>query len=176
MPLALQLAFTKLSVSISRIQKTIANSLRWLLLFMALCVSLVVFLRLFNIGSTALQESISYTHAFVFMLCLAYTVATDGHVRVDIFYRRMGREQKAWVNLVGSLMFLLPFALFLLFISWQSCVQSWRIGEASLNPGGLPLVFVLKTLPPLAGFLLALQALAECCRQLLNISIAEPEA
>ncbi|WP_370980555.1 TRAP transporter small permease subunit [Agaribacterium sp. ZY112] len=176
MPNALVRLLQQLNNNINCLQSNIAALLRWLLLFMTLCVSGIVLARVFNFGSTAVQESIAYAHAFLFMLTLAYTLQQDKHVRVDIFYRRFKPEGQAWVNLIGSILFLLPFAIFITAISWHSMLQSWRIQESSLNPGGLPLIFLLKSLAPAAGFLLALQALSEVAKQLLIISLKHEQA
>lgn len=157
-------------------QQSLARCCRWLILAMVGGTALVISLRLFDIGSTALQESVSYMHAFLFMLTLAYTAQIGGHVRVDVFYRNTTAMTKAWINLFGSLFFLLPFAVFIAFISWEAALQSWAIKESSINPGGLPLVYLLKSLPPLCGFLLTLHALSEIAKQLLNISLIDEAA
>ena len=90
-----------------------------------------------------------------------------GHVRVDIFYRRFSERGKAWVNCVGSILFLVPFCLFLVGISWAFVAQSWQILEGSPDPGGIHGVFLLKTLIPLMALNLLLQCLAELARNLL---------
>jgi TRAP-type mannitol/chloroaromatic compound transport system permease small subunit len=143
---------------------------------MTIGVALIVSLRFgFGLNSTAAQESISYMHACLFMLCLSFAAQTGAHVRVDIFYRRFSDVQKAWVNLLGHLLFLLPFALFVCGISWHWALQSWAVQESSNNPGGLPFVFLLKTLLPVSGSLLALQALSDGCKQVLTLSFQEAE-
>jgi len=109
-------------------------------------------------------------HAMVFMLCLAYTAGSDGHVRVDILYRRLSVRGKAWVNAVGGIVFLLPYTIFLFAISWHFVVESWAIGEASINPGGIPAVFLLKTLIPTAALMLALHGLSDVLTQLISIT------
>ena len=158
------------------INEIIGRSLAWLTAVMAVVVFAIVALRTFsNLGSIAVQESVTYMHAMVFMLCLAYTAKHGGHVRVDIVYRKLNREQQAWINALGGILFLLPFALFMLFISWEFTLQSWRIGENSMNTGGIPALFLLKTLVPLAGLLLAIQALADILRSLITITFREQE-
>ncbi|MEX1032865.1 MAG: TRAP transporter small permease subunit [Cellvibrionaceae bacterium] len=140
----------------------------WLTLLMALAMGMVVVMRYgFGLNSIALQESVIYMHAAVFLLGTAYTLKHDGHVRVDIFYSRFSPVRKAWVNSIGGLVFLLPVCGFLLFTSWHFVATSWRIGEISTEPGGIPAVFLLKTLIPLAAVLLALQGVAEALRGLL---------
>lgn len=126
---------------------------------------LVVVLRYgFSFGSIALQEAVAYLHASCFMLGAAYTLQCDQHVRVDIFYRRFSSRRRAAVNLAGCLLFLLPFAGLILLTSLDYVQQAWHIRERSVDAGGLPLVYALKTLIPLLGLTLLLQGLAEIAR------------
>ena len=125
----------------------IGQSVAWLTLAMAFLTVLVVILRsTFNIGAIALQETIVYFHAAVFLLGSAFTLLTDGHVRVDVFYRRFRPKNKAKVDLFGTLFLLLPTAIFILFYCWQYVMNSWAILEKSQESSGLPLVFILKSL------------------------------
>jgi len=128
---------------------------------MVLITFAVVLLRyLFDTGWIAMQESVSYLHALVFMLGAAYTLKQGGHVRVDILYQKMGIRAKAWVNLFGTLFLLFPVALFILFTSWEYVVESWKVLEGSREAGGLPGVFLLKTLILLLPLTLLLQGLS----------------
>ena len=148
----------------------IGQSLAWLTALMAVTIfGLVISRTIFGIGSIATQESITYMHSAVLMLCMAYTAQHGGHVRVDIVYRRFNPEQKAWVNAIGALLFLIPFAIFLIGISWHFTLEAWRILEGSNNPAGIPAVFLLKTMIPLAGLLLFLFALGELIKHTLII-------
>ena len=131
----------------------------WLILLMMLTTFLVVVLRYgFGIGSIALQEAISYCHAFAFLVGAAYTLQQDEHVRVDIFYQNFSTQQKAWVNCLGIVVFLLPLCGFLLFSSWHMFVSAWEIREGSPDPGGLPFLYLFKGLVPASMVLLILQA------------------
>jgi TRAP-type mannitol/chloroaromatic compound transport system permease small subunit len=142
--------------------------LAWLCLALALTICLVVLLRYgIGIGSIAIQESATYMHGMLFMLGAAYTLKQDGHVRVDIFYRRFSRRGKAWVDSVGCILFLLPFCVFVAGISWPFVAEAWRILEGSPDPGGIHGVFLLKSLIPLMALSLFLQGLAELARNAL---------
>ena len=144
------------------------RSLAWLTLAMMLITCLVVLLRYgFGWGSIALQESVNYLHATVLMLGAAFTLGRDKHVRVDIFYRRFNARQQAWVNALGSLVFLLPLCGFLVWVSWDFVANAWKIRETSPQAGGIPGVYLLKTLIPLFAITLALQGLADILRSLL---------
>ena len=138
----------------------------WLSVAMVLATSAVVVLRYgFNIGFIALQELVTYLHAAVFMLGAAFTLQRGGHVRVDIFYRRLPERRRMQVDIAGHLLFLAPVCLTVLFTSWDYVLVSWRIGEVSTEPGGLPAVFLLKTLLPLLALTLLAQGLAETLRR-----------
>lgn len=133
----------------------------WLMLAMtAVCCAIVLLRYGFNAGSTALQEILLYCHGTAFMLGAAYTLQQDEHVRVDIFYQRFNRRQKAWVDAIGTLVFLLPFSLFLCASGAVFFRSAWLIREGSSEPGGLAFVYLFKGLIPLAMLLLTVQALS----------------
>lgn len=153
--------------SIDRFIAQLGATLAWLSILMMLVTCTVVFFRYgLSQGFIALQESITYLHASLFMLGVAFTLQRDAHVRVDIFYRDFSARTQAWVNSLGTLIFLMPFCIFTLVISWEFFMQSWRIAESSAEPGGIPAVFVLKLLIPLMSVTLFLQGLAELLRNL----------
>lgn len=163
--------YTDIHAFVKNVNDILGQCLCWLAGLMAIVVVGVVILRtFFNTGSTAAQESVTYMHAAMFMLCLAYTSQSDGHVRVDIFYRNWSMLGKYWINLIGTLVFLLPFSVFLTLISWQFALTSWLIGESSINPGGIPAVFLLKSLIPLSGVLLCIYGITEVINNVLKIS------
>lgn len=134
----------------------------WLALALVLVTFSVVVLRYgFEIGSIALQESALYLHASLFLLAAAYTLKQDAHVRVDIFYRRFSPRTRAWVDLLGALFLLLPVCLFLLWVSWDYVATAWAVHEGSRETGGLPYVYLLKTLIPISVGLIALQGVSQ---------------
>jgi TRAP-type mannitol/chloroaromatic compound transport system permease small subunit len=140
----------------------------WFALAMALLTAVVVVLRYgFDIGSIATQEFIIYLHGSLFMLGAAYTLKHGGHVRVDIFYQHFGARGQAWVNSLGGIVFLLPLCVFIFGMSWNYVTESWAIRETSPEPGGIPAVFLLKTLLPLMALNLFFQGLAEVLRSAL---------
>tara|TARA_B100001250_G_scaffold298520_1_gene260036 strand:+ start:26848 stop:27372 length:525 start_codon:yes stop_codon:yes gene_type:complete len=141
----------------------LGRSIAWLTLFMVLVTFIIVVLRyIFDIGSIALQESVVWMHAAVFMLGASYTLKHDEHVRVDIFYREMNAVKKAIVDLLGTLFFLIPFSVFILLSSWDYVLTSWSIKEASREVGGLPYPFysILKSFIPMMAITLIFQAVA----------------
>ena len=142
----------------------------WLTLAMVLVTLAVVILRyLFDIGSIALQESVTYLHAMVFMLGAAYTLRHDEHVRVDIFYQQRSMRVRAWVNLLGTVFLLIPVCVFIFVSSLDYVSTAWSIREGSREAGGLDGVYLLKTIIPLMAGLLLLQGCAVALRSLLQI-------
>jgi TRAP-type mannitol/chloroaromatic compound transport system permease small subunit len=145
--------------------RRLGEAISWLSLSMVLVTFLVVVLRyVFDQGSIALQESVTYMHASLFMLAIAYTLGRDGHVRVDIFYQRLSRRGRAWVDLLGTLLLLIPVCLLILWLGWDYVAESWHVREGSREAGGLPGVYLLKTLILLMPALLLLQGLAWALR------------
>lgn len=137
----------------------------WLTLILTVLVFAIVVLRYAaNTGSTALQEAALYLHAMIFMLAAAHALPRGEHVRVDVLAARFSPRLRRRVECFGSVCLLLPFALFLLYISWDYVGRAWAIRERSMEPGGLPLVFALKTLIPILAVQLTLQGLAELLR------------
>jgi TRAP-type mannitol/chloroaromatic compound transport system permease small subunit len=153
---------TRLADIINTVTETIGRLTSWLTVAMVATVLVVVVTRYFlQIGSIALQESVTYLHCMVFMLGLAYTLKHDGHVRVDIIYRGYSVKTKALVNLVGGVLFLLPLCCVLFFVSWDYVLASWAIKETSSENNGLPFIYLLKSLMLTMPVLLFLQGLAE---------------
>lgn len=152
----------RLAEQITAFNRRIGQWVATLTLAMALVYFGVVVMRyLFSLGSIALQESVTYMHAMVFMLAAAWTLSIDGHVRVDIFYSRWSARRKDWADLIGSLLLLLPVAIFLFAVSLSFVTESWRVQETSAQPGGLAYVYLLKTLILVMATQLVLQALAQ---------------
>ncbi len=137
------------------------RAVSWLSLLMVLVTFVVVIMRyLFDAGSIAMQESVAYMHAVLFLVGAAWTLQQDAHVRVDIFYSRWSPRAQAWVDLFGTLFLLLPVMLFISYISWQYIADSWRVHEGSREAGGLPGVYILKSFILVMTTLLVLQAVA----------------
>lgn len=153
------------------------SAVAWLTLLMVLVTFLVVVLRyVFDFGSIALQESIIYMHACVFLLGAAYTLQKNAHVRVDIFYQKLSAANQAWVELFGTLFFLTPTMLFIFIISWEYVSESWAVSEGSREAGGLPGVYLLKTTILLMAALMLLQGLANVLRAVQTIKTKQVSA
>lgn len=135
------------------------------MLGMVLVTLVVVLMRyLLNQGAIVVQESVMYMHALAFMLGIPYALKEDAHVRVDLIYARLGRRGRAWVDLLGHLVFLLPVGVAIIVYSRTYVASAWRVMEGSPEVGGIPAVFLLKTLIPVMAALLLLQGIAEIAR------------
>jgi len=154
---------------LEKVSLFLGNSLSYLLLVLTLVSVVVVVIRyLFDSGSIMLQESITYFHASIVMLSMAYALQKNSHVRVDIFFHRLSDKAKAWVNFFGTLFLLIPVCVLLLWFSFPYVQRSWIILESSADAGGIPAVFLLKTLLILLPITLLFQSLIELLR---NISV-----
>ena len=146
---------------INALNEWIGKTVSWLTLALVAITFLIVVLRYaFNFSSVTMQESIGYMHALVFMLAAPYTLKADGHVRVDIFYQRCGKTARAWIDCCGVLFLLFPVAGFIIWSSWDYVVDSWKISESSNNSGGLPGIFLIKSIIIVTAFLLLLQGIS----------------
>lgn len=153
------------------ITAAVGKASAWLSIGMVIIVFFIVMARyLFNDGSIALQELVTYLHAAMFIGVSAYTLKMDGHVRVDVFYRNFSPVTKGWVNLFGVLFFLFPVIIVVGWYSVDYVLSSWRISEHSQEAGGIPALFLMKSLIFVFVGLFFLQGLAEVGRNLLLIS------
>lgn len=140
----------------------------WLTLLMVITTFIIVILRYaLDISWVALQESVAYMHATLFMLGTAYTLKHNEHVRVDIFYQQCSPKTRAWIDCLGTLFLLMPVVGFIIWASWEYVADSWAIKESSRNSGGLPGLFLLKSTILLMAGLLILQSIAMLLQNLL---------
>ena len=131
---------------IDRANDGLGRAVASLTLAMVLVTVVIVVLRYgFSIGFIWMQESVRFMHGFVFLLCAAFTLLHNGHVRVDVFYLRMSARRKAVVDIFGTVFFLIPVCAVILIFSWDYVLNSWREMEGSLEERGLHAVYILKT-------------------------------
>lgn len=165
---------TRLADGIDRLTSAIGRTAAWLALAVVLLQFVLVVARyVFAVGSIWLSETVIYLHALLFMLAAAWTLQTGGHVRVDIFYAHASARTRAWVDVFGALLLLLPFMLMLLWLSVPYAARSWAILERSQESSGLPVVYLLKTVIPAFAVLMALQGVSQAIRAL--TSLRQPE-
>ena len=142
------------------LNRSIGNTLPWLLPMMTILTLFIIVCGLFRSGWVWLGETVVYMHGILFMLSAAYTLHADAHVRIDVIYGRLSARGKAWINLGGALLLLLPTCAIIGGYSLEYVAASWAVWEHSAEGDGLPAVFLLKTCLPLAAALLLLESLA----------------
>ena len=129
-----------------------------------LTFAIVIARYLFDLGTIAGQEAVMYLHGTAFMLGFAYALKHNAHVRVDVLANRFSPRTRALVDLGGHLIFLLPMCACIIWFSWDYVAAAWRVREGSAEVGGIPAVYLLKSLLIASSALLALQGLAEIGR------------
>lgn len=143
------------------VNKIIASFIRWAVVLMVLIQFCAVLGRyVFGVNSIAIQESVLYLHATLFMMAAGYTLLIDGHVRVDVFYSRMNDGWRRRVDIFGHIFLLMPSMIVLLYWSWPSVRNSWRILEGPISVGGIEAVFLLKSLIPAFCVLVMMQSVS----------------
>ena len=167
----------KVSGWIEGFSEICGRALSWLVLALVLLVAYDVMMRYFFLsGSIAIQELEWHLFSLIFLLGAAYTLKHDDHVRLDLVYRSrfMSDYRRAWVNLVCSLLFLIPFCILIIISSWPFVSQAYQFAEGSPDPGGLPYRWVLKAAIPLGFFLLIIQGIGESLKSLSFILDRKP--
>jgi len=159
----------RLSKIIDRINQSIGQLTLWLVLIMIIVGVWNVIGRYLgnaigqNLSSNALIETQKYLFGIIFLVSAAYALKHNEHVRVDLFYSGWSPKRKALVNLIGTLLFLIPFSILVIYFSRASVYNSWAILEASPDPDGLPR-YPIKTMIPIAFALLILQGISEAIK------------
>lgn len=161
----------RLADAIDRWSERLGRWVSWLVLAMVLVGAANAIGRYagrflgWNLSSNAALELQWYLFSLVFLLAAGYTLKRDSHVRVDVIYGRLSAKARSWIDLLGGVLFLLPFCAFSLWVSWPSVRNSWAVLEQSPDPGGL-VRYPLKSVILVAFFLLALQGLAQVIHSL----------
>jgi len=153
------------SAAIDAFNERIGRTVMWLVL-VAVLVSAAnaVVRKAFDTSSNAWLELQWQMFGAIFMLCAAYTFLKNEHIRIDIVNSHFPKVVRDWIDLLGHLLFLMPFVILMLVDGWPFFLASWRIGEQSMNAGGLP-QWTAKFLIPAGFFLLFLQGLSEIVKR-----------
>ena len=161
----------KLARGIDQINLRIGQGVAWLSLAMVLLTTVDVIMRyVFHTGAVFVQELEWHLFGLLFLLAAGYALLTDAHVRVDIFYAKLSRRGKAWVDLLGTLLLLLPVCALVIWSSHKFIANSWGFREGSPDPGGLPARYLIKSVIPVAFLLLAVQGISEALKNLLVLA------
>lgn len=159
-------AALRLSAGIDRLNTVIGKSAYWLILVAVLISAINAIVRkAFDVSSNAWLELQWQLFGAVFMLCAAYTFLKNEHIRIDIVNSRLPKAVRDWIDLLGHILFLMPFVLIMLWDGWPFFLTSWHQNEQSLNAGGLP-QWPAKFLIPLGFFLLFLQGISEIIKRI----------
>jgi TRAP-type mannitol/chloroaromatic compound transport system permease small subunit len=140
-----------------------AISWLWAVLLVIIMVN-VTFRYAFGMGRIEFEEIQWHLYSAGFLLGLSYTYQTDAHIRVDVLHERLSPRRQAWVELYGILLFLLPFIALVLIYSVPFVVSSFRYGEVSQAPGGLPYRWAIKAMLPLGFALLLIAVISRLTR------------
>lgn len=160
-----------------RFQQTLGHATAWLTLVLVLATSAAVLMRYgVDFSHTSFDESLIYIHATLFMLGIAYTYQQNQHVRVDVFYQRLSFRAQTWINLLGTLLFVLPVMAFIIWAGISYVGASWAIQETSHDASGLAYVYLLKTLILIMPGLVILQSLGSIAHNLLTLLNREEPA
>ena len=144
----------------------VGGGIAWLTLLMAAVTAGVALLRYaFGLNAIVLQESVIYLHGLTLAVGISFALRNGKHVRVDVFYARMRPRQRALVDLAGHLLLLFPVAALVFWSSLHYVAAAWRVLESSPEVGGIPAIFLLKTLIPIMAVLLCLQGIAEAVKR-----------
>ena len=155
-----------ISKGIDRLNETLGRALIWLVLVMVLVSSGNAVSRyLLNVSSNAFLELQWYLFAMVFLLCAGYTLLHNEHIRIDVVTGRFSARTRAWIDVFGTVCFLLPVTLFIMWLSWPIFMNAWVSGEISSNAGGL-IRWPARLMIPVGFFLLSLQGLSELIKRI----------
>ena len=155
-----------ISRAIDWLNERIGRLVLWLILVMVLVSSGNAISRyLLNISSNAFLELQWYLFATVFLLCSGYTFLHNEHIRIDVVSSRLSTRTRMWIDIFGTIFFLLPVSLFIMWLSWPIFMNAWVSGESSSNAGGL-IRWPARLLVPLGFFLLSLQGVSELIKRI----------
>jgi TRAP-type mannitol/chloroaromatic compound transport system permease small subunit len=152
---------------INNITERVGKIASWCAVLMVIIISLDVIIRyLFKFTFIWIIELEIYLFGFLFLLGSGYALKHEKHVRVDVFYSKLTAKGKAIIDILGGLLYLVPWCCITVSASWKYAYSSFLIGESSPQPGGLPALYILKFAIALGFFLLLLQGIAHILKAL----------
>src|SRR5262249_41779354 len=158
--------FLTLSRAIDWLNERVGRAVLWLVLVMVLVSAGNAISRYaLNLSSNAWLELQWYLFAAVFLLCAGYTLLHNEHVRIDVVSSRLSRRTRAWIDVFGTLFFLLPMSICILWLSWPIFLKAWRSGELPSNPGAL-IRWPAGLLVPAGFLLLTAQGISELIKRI----------
>ena len=154
-------ALLALSRAIDWLNSRIGLTIIWLVLVAVLISAANAIMRkAFDMSSNAFLETQWYLFSAIFLLCSPFTLLHNQHIRIDVIAGRLSTRTQAWIDVFGTIFFLMPMALLIMYLSWSVFMRSWNINEVSSNAGGL-VIWPARLLVPVGFFLLALQGISQ---------------
>ena len=165
----------KISRAIDALNERTGRAVIWLVLVMVLVSAVNAMARYaLNMSSNAWLELQWYLFAGVFLLCSGYTFLHNEHIRIDVVASRFTRRTQLWIDVFGTVFFLLPMAIIILWLSWPIFINAWVSNEMSSNAGGL-IRWPARLLVPVGFFLLTLQGISELIKRIAILRGAIPD-
>ena len=159
-------ALLALSRAVDKLNERIGLTVSWLVLAAVLISAAnAVVRKAFNVSSNSFLEIQWYLFSVVFLFCAGYTLLRNQHVRIDVIAGRLSPQAQAWIDILGTIFFLMPMAITIMWLSWPVFVQAYVRHEVSTNAGGL-LIWPARLLVPIGFFLLVIQGLSELIKRL----------
>ena len=154
-------ALPALSRAIDWLNTRIGLTVIWLVLIAVIISAANAIMRkAFDMSSNAFLETQWYLFSAIFLLCSPFTLLHNQHIRIDVIAGRLSTRTQAWIDVFGTIFFLMPMALLIMYLSWSVFMRSWNINEVSSNAGGL-VIWPARLLVPVGFFLLALQGISQ---------------
>jgi len=164
-PSGLPLPETRLSRVLDGIVRTVGEWSSWIWTILMLLIVIQVIQRyVIGLGSIQMEETQWHLYAIGFMLGLGFAELRERHVRIDVFAEMFPLRLRYWIEIVGLVVFLLPFCVFVIWWSIPYVIESWQVGEVSAAPGGLPFRYLLKGVITIAFVLLAMTGVSRLSR------------
>jgi len=166
------LAFSR---AIDGLNTRIGRGLIWLVLAAVLISAVNAIVRkAFDVSSNAFLETQWYLFSAIFLLCSPYTLLRNEHIRIDVVASRLSSRAQTWIDVFGTVVFLLPMALVITYLSWVVFMRSWNINEMSSNAGGL-VIWPARLLVPVGFFLLSLQGISQLIKLVAHLRGQGPD-
>ena len=159
-------ALLSLSHVIDKLNERIGLTVSWLVLAAVLISAAnAVVRKAFNVSSNSFLEIQWYLFSVVFLFCAGYTLLRNQHVRIDVIAGRLSPRAQAWIDILGTLFFLLPMSLTIMWLSWPVFIEAYQRQEVSTNAGGL-IIWPARLLVPIGFFLLVIQGMSELIKRI----------
>ncbi len=158
-------ALLSLSHAIDKLNERVGLTVSWLVLAAVLISAAnAVVRKAFNVSSNSFLEIQWYLFSVVFLFCAGYTLLRNQHVRIDVIAGRLSPQAQAWIDILGTIFFLLPMSLTIMWLSWPVFIEAYQRHEVSTNAGGL-IIWPARLMVPIGFFLLIIQGVSELIKR-----------